>query len=70
VECDCGEKLVLIASEVVCRCGADHTALVCEERASDGETHPWEEEYRERRKERDEYLRAVHHNWLEWRIIE
>jgi len=41
VECDCGEKLVLTATEAVCRCGAAHTALVREERASDGGTHPW-----------------------------
>ena len=50
VECDCGERLVLTASEGVCRCGADHTALVREERASDGGTHPWDEEYGEWRK--------------------
>ncbi len=40
LECVCGESLVLTASEAVCRCGADHTALVREERASDGGTHP------------------------------
>jgi hypothetical protein len=34
-----GESLVLTVSEAVCRCGADHTALVREERASDGGTH-------------------------------
>ena len=56
VECECGERLVLRASEAVCRCGADHSVLVREERASDGGTHPWDEEYREWRKERDEYL--------------
>jgi hypothetical protein len=39
VECDRGEKLVLTASEAVCRCGTDHTSLVCEERASDGKIH-------------------------------
>jgi hypothetical protein len=50
--------------------GADHTALVREERASDGGTHPWDEEYREWRKERDEYLRAEHRDWLESRVIE
>jgi hypothetical protein len=70
VECDCEEKLVLTASEAVYRCGTDHTSLVCEERVSDGKMHPWDEEYRERRKGRDEYLRAVHQNWLEWRVIE
>jgi hypothetical protein len=40
LECVCGESLVLTASEAVCRCGADHTALVREKRASDGGTHP------------------------------
>lgn len=40
LECVCGESLVLTASEAVCRCGADHTALVREEQASDGGTHP------------------------------
>jgi hypothetical protein len=70
VECDCEEKLVLTASEAVYRCGTDHTSLVCEERVSDEKMHPWDEEYRERQKERDEYLRAVHQNWLEWRVIE
>lgn len=39
LECVYGESLVLTFSEAVCRCGADHTALVREERASDGGTH-------------------------------
>ena len=43
LECVCGESLVLTASEAVCRWGADHTALVREERASDGGTHPWDD---------------------------
>jgi hypothetical protein len=30
VECACTESLVLTASEAVCRCIADHTALVRE----------------------------------------
>jgi hypothetical protein len=50
LECVCGERLVLTASEAVCRCGADHRALVREKRTSDGGTHPWDEEYREWRK--------------------
>jgi hypothetical protein len=49
-ECDCGERQVLTASEAVCRYGAGHTTLVREERASDGGTHPWDEEYGEWRK--------------------
>ena len=50
MECVCGERLVLTAYEAVCRCGADHRALVREKRMSDGGTHPWDEEYREWRK--------------------
>jgi hypothetical protein len=30
VECDCGERSVLSASETVCGCGTDHAALVNE----------------------------------------
>jgi hypothetical protein len=40
LECVCRESLALTASEAVCRCGADHTGLVREERASDGERTP------------------------------
>jgi hypothetical protein len=54
VECDCGERLILSASETVCRCGADHAAMVKEELASrkvsDGASHPWEAEYQEWRR--------------------
>jgi hypothetical protein len=74
VECDCGRRLVLTASEAVCRCGADHTTLVREELAarspSDGTSHPWDLEYREWRKVQGEDLRAEHNDWMEWRIIE
>jgi hypothetical protein len=60
VECDCGERPVLSASETVCRCGTDHAALVREELASRGlsgrASHPWDAEYDEWRKKQDEYL--------------
>jgi hypothetical protein len=60
VECDCGERPVLSASETVCGCGADHAALVREmlayRQASDGNPHPWDAEYNEWRKKQDEYL--------------
>jgi hypothetical protein len=60
VECDCGQKPVLNASETVCRCGADHAALLREELASrgasDGASHPWDAEYQEWRRKQDEYL--------------
>ncbi len=39
LECVYGESLELTVSEAICRCGADHTALVREERASHGGTH-------------------------------
>ena len=59
VECDCGEMLVLSASETVCRCGTNHTALVREELASrkvsEEAPHPWEAEYQEWRR-KNEYL--------------
>jgi hypothetical protein len=73
LECDCGERLALSASETVCRCGADHAILVREELVAlppwDGTSHPWDAEYREWREEQDEYLRAEHHDWMEWRVI-
>jgi hypothetical protein len=60
VECDCGERPVLSASETVCGCGADHAALVREvlaiRQASEGIPHPWDAEYDEWRKKQDEYL--------------
>ena len=60
VQCDCGERAVLRTSETVCSCGADHTALFWEELASrgvsDGASHPWEAEYQEWNKKRNEHL--------------
>jgi hypothetical protein len=56
VECDCGERPVLSASETVCTCGADHAALVREVLASQRAPPPWEAEYHEWRKKQDEHL--------------
>lgn len=74
VECDCGERLALSASETACPCGADHVILIRDELAarqpSNGTSHPWDAEYREWREEQGEYLRAEHHDWMEWRVIE
>ena len=74
VECGCGERPVLSASETVCSCGSDHESLVSEElasRRSSGEApHPWDEEYRKWRKEQDEYLRREYNDWLEWSVLE
>jgi hypothetical protein len=57
VECDCGERLVLSASETVfCSCGTDHADLVREVLCSERAPHPWDAEYDEWRKKQDEYL--------------
>jgi len=62
VECDCGETLILTASESVCRCGADHDALVRETmavgQALDETLHPWDQEFREWRGKLHEYVRS------------
>jgi hypothetical protein len=73
VECDCGERPVLSASETVCSCGTDHATLVREELASrglpDGASHPWEAEYQEwRRKNR--HLVSEENYWLELSTID
>jgi hypothetical protein len=69
VECDCGERPVLSASETVCSCGADHAALVREELASrevsDGASHPWDAEYQEWRRKQNEYLLSEENYRLE-----
>lgn len=69
VECDCGERLALTASETVCGCGADHGDLVREEiasrQASDRISRPWDVEYDEWRRKRDEYLLSEEIYWLE-----
>ncbi len=56
VQCDCGQRAVLRASETVCSCGADHAALVRKVLASQRAQHPWEADYREWREKQDEYL--------------
>ena len=56
VECGCGERSVLSASETVCGCGTDHAALVNEVLSSQRSPHPWDAEYQEWRRKMDEYL--------------
>ena len=56
VECECGERPVLSASETVCSCGADHASLVRKVLDSQGAPHPWDAEYDEWRKKQEEYL--------------
>jgi hypothetical protein len=74
VECDCGERLVLSASETVCSCGLDHAALVREElasrKASNGAPHPWEAEYQEWRKKQKEYLLSEETYQLELNAVD
>ena len=74
VECDCGERPVLSASQGTCGCGADHAAFIREEldpRPSPEEaSHPWDDEYREWRKKQEEVLHSESHYWLEWRFID
>jgi hypothetical protein len=56
VQCDCGERPVLSASETVCSCGTDHATLVREELATREVSHPWEAEYQEWRKKLNQHL--------------
>src|SRR5215207_7703546 len=74
VECNCGERPVLTASLSTCGCGADHAALVREElasrRSSEEVSHPLEDEYREWRKEQDEFLHSESHYWVELRALD
>ena len=56
VQCECGMRPVLSASETVCGCGTDHAALVRKVLASQKVPHSWDSEYDEWRKKHDEYL--------------
>lgn len=56
VECECGQRLVLSTTETVCDCGADHAGLVSEILSSQSEPHPWDAEYDEWCRKKDEYL--------------
>ena len=73
VECECGERLVMRASETLCSCGADHVALVREELASrkvsDGAPHPWEAEYQEWRR-KNAYLLSEETYQLELNAVD
>jgi hypothetical protein len=60
VQCDCGKRTVLSASETVCGCGTDHAALVRQVLASQTAPHPWDAEYDEWRKRQEEYLSDEH----------
>ena len=69
VECDCGERLTLTASETRCKCGADHTVLVQEElkaRAPSEETPSPEDECRDWKRHEDEYLHSEQDYEQEW----
>jgi hypothetical protein len=55
LECDCGQTLVLSASQTACSCGVDHGALVREVLVHQSAPHPWEVDYHEWRKKQGEY---------------
>ncbi len=65
VECDCGQRLVLSASEPVCGCGRNHAAVIRKALPSHRDPHPWDAEYEEWRKKQDEYLLSEKTYWLE-----
>jgi hypothetical protein len=65
VGCECGERPVLSASETLCSCGADYTAVVQKVLASQRAPHPWEAEYHEWRRKQDEYLVSEETYWME-----
>ena len=62
VECGCGERLALTASDAACRCGADHAGLVASElssrRSYRGASRPWRDEHPEWWERQDDYLRS------------
>jgi hypothetical protein len=68
VECECGHRPVLSASQTLCgSCGRDHGALLREVLAAQSRVsrHPWEEEYERWRKQQEEYLISEETYWLE-----
>jgi len=56
MECYCGQRLTLTASDTVCSCGADHVVLVREALAYQRASHPWEVDYQEWRRKQREFL--------------
>jgi hypothetical protein len=64
VECDCGERPILSASQTVCSCGTDHAALIRKALASQRAPHPWDAEYDEWRKKQDEYSEEAAQEFL------
>jgi hypothetical protein len=73
VECECGERTALSASESTCRCGVDHTALIGERSASrplcEAASHFRSDECNEWRENQDEYLRSEKDYQLELSAI-
>jgi hypothetical protein len=74
VECECGETVIVTASESMCRCGIDHEVLVRETMAFGSQQyetlHPWEREYREWLERQEEYLRSEEIYQQEWNDID
>jgi hypothetical protein len=65
LECDCGQRLVLSASQTACSCGEDHGALVREVLVHQRAPHPWEVDYHEWRKKQGEFLHSEESYQLE-----
>lgn len=73
VQCDCGERLELTATETACGCGADHASLVrgeLEARRGTGEDPRLRDEHRRWSREKDEYLRSERDYWREFETLE
>lgn len=69
VECECGQRLTLTATETICKCGTDHTVVVqekLESRAPNEETPSPEDECREWKEHEDEYLHSEQDYKREW----
>jgi hypothetical protein len=65
LECDCGQRLVLSASQTACSCGEDYGALVREVLVHQRAPHPWEVDYHEWRKKQGEFLHSEESYQLE-----
>ena len=73
VQCDCGERLELTATEATCGCGADHAALVhaaLDSRKGPGEDPRLEDEHRRWSEDKDEYLHSEDNYWQELQTLE
>ncbi len=73
VQCDCGERLELTATEATCGCGADHAPLDREPSSSReglGEDLLLKDEHRRWKAEQDDYLRSEDNYRQELKTLE